>query len=99
MSNPLVPLEDCSILPYRPVPYATIANAINTLARPSQGWLRAVFEKPFGSDYDSALKMADDLSNSLTEKEIYRIDHYLGKQALQGIPELFAKNHDVWVVS
>ena len=38
--------------------------------------------------------MADDLSNSLTEKEIYRIDHYLGKQALQGIPELFAKNHD-----
>ena len=77
-----------------PSAYATIANAINTLARPSQGWLRAVFEKPFGSDYDSALKMADDLSNSLTEKEIYRIDHYLGKQALQGIPELFAKNQD-----
>ena len=77
-----------------PSAYATIANAINTLARPSQGWLRAVFEKPFGSDYDSALKMADDLSNSLTENEIYRIDHYLGKQALQGIPELFAKNHD-----
>ena len=77
-----------------PSAYATIANAINTLARPSQGWLRAVFEKPFGSDYDSALKMADDLSKALTEKEIYRIDHYLGKQALQGIPELFAQNRD-----
>jgi len=77
-----------------PSAYASIANAINTLSRPSQGWLRVVFEKPFGSDYDSALKMADDLSSALTESEIYRIDHYLGKQALQGLPGFLSQNRE-----
>lgn len=77
-----------------PSAYASIADAINTYSRPSQGWLRVVFEKPFGSDYDSALKMANDLSSSLQEHEIYRIDHYLGKQALQGIPSFLSRNRE-----
>lgn len=43
-----------------------------------KGWTRVVLEKPFGSDYDSALDLVQRLSEFLREEEIYRIDHYLG---------------------
>lgn len=42
-------------------------------------------EKPFGSDYNSAQDMAGDLAEFLTEEEIYRVDHYLGKRGVQQI--------------
>lgn len=77
-----------------PSAYASIARAIHESARPSQGWLRVIFEKPFGSDYDSAKIMADNLSQYLREDEIYRIDHYLGKQALQGFATFLSANAD-----
>jgi glucose-6-phosphate 1-dehydrogenase len=37
------------------------------------------FEKPFGSDLPSATEQAADLGGALTEDQIYRVDHYLGK--------------------
>eukprot|EP00940_MAST-03C_sp_MAST-3C-sp2_P003407 g3407.t1 len=78
-----------------PSAYASIAGSIDTMARPSgSGWLRVIFEKPFGSDFDSAEIMAKDLAASLKEDEIYRIDHYLGKQALQGLPLFMRANKD-----
>ncbi len=48
-------------------------------------WRRVVIEKPFGSDLDSARALNRDLMKTLSEKQIYRIDHYLGKETVQNI--------------
>lgn len=61
--------------------YADIADKINSSCRPTSGaWLRVVLEKPFGHDFRSAQVLASQLGNSLKDEEMYRIDHYLGKQ-------------------
>jgi glucose-6-phosphate 1-dehydrogenase len=49
------------------------------------GWRRLVIEKPFGTDFDSAQKLNDELREVFEEEEIYRIDHYLGKEMVQNI--------------
>ena len=48
-------------------------------------WRRVIIEKPFGRDYDSARKLNADIRSVLDEKQIYRIDHYLGKETVQNI--------------
>src|SRR5262249_14161154 len=48
-------------------------------------WLRMVFEKPFGHDLQSAVKLSKRLRQLLAESQIYRIDHYLGKETVQNI--------------
>jgi glucose-6-phosphate 1-dehydrogenase len=48
-------------------------------------WRRVVIEKPFGNDLDSAQALNRDLKNVLQENQIYRIDHYLGKETVQNI--------------
>ena len=48
-------------------------------------WLRVVIEKPFGHDLASAQQLAHDLGSLLDESQIYRIDHYLGKETVQNI--------------
>lgn len=50
-----------------------------------QGWQRVVVEKPFGHDLASAQKLNSDLTRFAHEKQIYRIDHYLGKETVQNI--------------
>jgi glucose-6-phosphate 1-dehydrogenase len=49
------------------------------------GWRRVIIEKPFGRDYESARTLNHDIQQCLTEKQIYRIDHYLGKETVQNI--------------
>ncbi len=46
---------------------------------------RVVIEKPFGHDFDSAVALNDKLSELLDEDQIYRIDHYLGKEPVMDI--------------
>lgn len=48
-------------------------------------WRRIVFEKPFGNDLQSARELNQKIKKVLTEKQIYRIDHYLGKETVQNI--------------
>ncbi|HMG71935.1 MAG TPA: glucose-6-phosphate dehydrogenase [Pyrinomonadaceae bacterium] len=48
-------------------------------------WRRIVIEKPFGRDLDSARKLNQELKEVLNESQIYRIDHYLGKETVQNI--------------
>ncbi|MGQ0685565.1 glucose-6-phosphate dehydrogenase [Bradyrhizobium sp.] len=48
-------------------------------------WRRLVVEKPFGTDLASARALNGELLNLLTEHQIYRIDHYLGKETVQNI--------------
>ncbi|MBI5388771.1 glucose-6-phosphate dehydrogenase [Candidatus Woesearchaeota archaeon] len=50
-----------------------------------KGWHRVVFEKPFGFDRASAQKLNDNISTLFKERDIYRIDHYLGKELIQNI--------------
>ncbi len=48
-------------------------------------WRRVVIEKPFGQDLESAKTLNRDIKSVLPEKQIYRIDHYLGKETVQNI--------------
>lgn len=54
-------------------------------AQDDQHWRRAVIEKPFGRDLESAQKLNRDIKQILKEDQIYRIDHYLGKETVQNI--------------
>jgi len=53
--------------------------------RRGQAWSRVIIEKPFGTDLDSARKLNADITAILDESQIYRIDHYLGKETVQNI--------------
>jgi glucose-6-phosphate 1-dehydrogenase len=55
------------------------------LVNEETGWRRAIIEKPFGRDYDTACKLNKEVREVLAEKQIYRIDHYLGKETVQNI--------------
>lgn len=48
-------------------------------------WRRVIIEKPFGTDYDSARSLNRQIKAVLAENQIYRIDHYLGKETVQNI--------------
>ncbi|WP_246067117.1 glucose-6-phosphate dehydrogenase [Paenibacillus koleovorans] len=50
-----------------------------------QGWNRLVIEKPFGYDLASAQQLNDQIRQVFREEEVYRIDHYLGKEMVQNI--------------
>jgi glucose-6-phosphate 1-dehydrogenase len=55
------------------------------LARPEGGWTRIVVEKPFGRDLRSAQELNDLLTGVFQEEQVYRIDHYLGKETVQNL--------------
>ncbi|BAY10540.1 glucose-6-phosphate dehydrogenase [Calothrix sp. NIES-2098] len=56
------------------------------LSREEHGhWRRVIIEKPFGHDLDSARALNKNISSVLAENQIYRIDHYLGKETVQNI--------------
>jgi glucose-6-phosphate 1-dehydrogenase len=48
-------------------------------------WRRVIIEKPFGRDYESACALNLEIKKVLQERQIYRIDHYLGKETVQNI--------------
>lgn len=48
-------------------------------------WSRIIIEKPFGEDTESAMKLQQELVRYLDESQVYRIDHYLGKETVQNL--------------
>lgn len=48
-------------------------------------WRRVIIEKPFGRDLESAKALNNEIKHVLAEKQIYRIDHYLGKETVQNL--------------
>lgn len=50
-----------------------------------RGWNRIIVEKPFGRDLQSSEELSSHLSSLFTEEQIYRIDHYLGKEMVQNL--------------
>ncbi len=67
--------------------YTTIAAGLEQqgLTDQTQGFRRVVIEKPFGMDLKSAQQLNQELQEVLDESQIYRIDHYLGKESVQNL--------------
>jgi glucose-6-phosphate 1-dehydrogenase len=75
------------LLHYLAVPPAAFESIVGTL---SQAHLngpesRVILEKPFGHDYESAVELNDTLHKAFDDSQIFRIDHFLGKEAVQNI--------------
>ena len=72
---------------YFAVPPTAIPSLVEELGerRTSEGWTRLVIEKPFGWDLGSARELNELLRPHFTEEEIFRIDHYLGKETVQNM--------------
>jgi glucose-6-phosphate 1-dehydrogenase len=71
-----------------PSAFASIVQALGNLGltnEASGNFARVIVEKPFGSSLSSAHHLNDELQAVLKEKQIYRIDHYLGKETVQNI--------------
>ena len=75
---------------YMATPPGVFPNIIDLLGLTDQlteynGWRRVVIEKPFGTDLESARSLNEQIHKTLGERQIYRIDHYLGKETVQNI--------------
>jgi glucose-6-phosphate 1-dehydrogenase len=82
-------IDGCYIF-YLAVPpflYTTIIERLGAsgLSCPAKPQFRLVVEKPFGSDLKSAVELNDKIHRCFDESQIYRIDHYLGKETVQNI--------------
>lgn len=68
-----------------PTLFVPSASALKAAAMNHSGWSRFIVEKPFGADLESFEVLNNNISALLEEKEIYRIDHYIGKEAVQNL--------------
>ena len=62
----------------------TIAKGLGKRRR-TRGWVRLIVEKPFGHDLVSARELTKLISRNFAEEEVFRIDHYLGKETVQNM--------------
>jgi glucose-6-phosphate 1-dehydrogenase len=72
---------------YLAVPPTVFEALVHQLGerRGAEGWTRLIVEKPFGYDLDSAQQLNEKLHEYFSEEEIFRIDHYLGKETVQNV--------------
>lgn len=82
--------ETANRLYYMALPPTLFPTIIENLGLSNQlrengGWRRVVLEKPFGTDLESAITLNKQVHKALNENQIYRIDHYLGKETVQNI--------------
>ncbi|XP_054905636.1 glucose-6-phosphate 1-dehydrogenase-like isoform X2 [Poeciliopsis prolifica] len=68
-----------------PTVYHQVSTNIRNHCMSCKGWNRVIFEKPFGHDLQSSQELSAHLSNLFREDQIYRIDHYLGKEMVQNL--------------
>ncbi|MBC7462905.1 MAG: glucose-6-phosphate dehydrogenase [Actinobacteria bacterium] len=80
-------LKECSLpviyLAIAPDMFATVTQGLADVGITTNA--RLVVEKPFGRDYQSAIELDDALKKILPEDQIYRIDHYLGKESVEDL--------------
>lgn len=70
-----------------------VRSASRTASLPSgSGWTRFIVEKPFGRDYESSAELTRTLKMYLKEEQIFRIDHYLGKELVENLSVLRFSN-------
>jgi glucose-6-phosphate 1-dehydrogenase len=81
---------------YLAVPPNVLAPLVGQIGKrrrePGQGWTRLIVEKPFGRDRISADELNAELGQWFEEREIFRIDHYLGKETVQNMLALRFSN-------
>jgi glucose-6-phosphate 1-dehydrogenase len=67
--------------------FADIVHRLGShgMAKPEVGTVRVIIEKPFGHDLESAKELNDDVNTVFGENQIFRIDHYLGKETVQNV--------------
>ena len=72
---------------YLAVPPSAIATLVREIGerRATDGWARLIVEKPFGQDLASARRLNEEIRRNFAENEIFRIDHYLGKETVQNM--------------
>ena len=72
---------------YLAVPPDAISTLLHEIGerRSTEGWTRVIIEKPFGHDLASAQELNEEVKRHFSEKEIFRIDHYLGKETVQNL--------------
>jgi glucose-6-phosphate 1-dehydrogenase len=73
---------------YLAVPPGAIGTLVEELGSrrgERDGWTRVIVEKPFGTDRKSARSLNEEIHRYFEEREIYRIDHYLGKETVQNL--------------
>src|SRR5271165_1603954 len=74
-------------LSIQPSYYQTVVERLGSanLQQADKAWRRVIIEKPFGHDRASARELDTAIHNVFPEKQVYRIDHYLGKETVQNI--------------
>ncbi|MCP5299338.1 MAG: glucose-6-phosphate dehydrogenase [Chromatiaceae bacterium] len=74
-------------LSIRPAEFGVVTESLSRagLLKEDNGWRRVVIEKPFGYDLESAQALQIRLARFLDEHQIYRIDHYLGKETVRNV--------------
>lgn len=65
--------------------FAPVTKLIKDVLMAPNGWSRVIIEKPFGHDFDSSAQLSQHLASLFKEEELYRIDHYLGKEMVQNL--------------
>ena len=79
------------VLYYLAIPPTVYANVVEHLGtsglsvKPAQGWRRIIVEKPFGTDLTSARELNRLIHRHFDEAQVFRIDHYLGKETVQNL--------------
>ena len=82
---------------YLAIPPSVMQGTVEQIGRhrSGSGWLRLIVEKPFGRDADSARQLNRMLAEHFEEREIYRIDHYLGKETVQNMLGAAVRQRDL----
>lgn len=68
-----------------PSVFVQVSKSIHSASFTKSGWNRIIVEKPFGRDLDSSNQLQKELGSLFSEDQVYRIDHYLGKEMVQNL--------------
>jgi glucose-6-phosphate 1-dehydrogenase len=84
-----------------PLLYADVVRQLGDagLNRSDQGRVGLIIEKPFGHDLESARRLNNEISHYFRENQVFRMDHYLGKETVQNILAFRFANfifHEIW---
>jgi glucose-6-phosphate 1-dehydrogenase len=80
--------EEVNRIYYLSIPpsvFLDVTHAIGKSGRSKKGWTRVVIEKPFGKDIQTYEKLSKEINSVFKDKEIYRMDHYIGKEVVQNL--------------
>lgn len=75
-----------------PSVFKPVTSMLKAACMAPQGWTRVIVEKPFGKDLASSDDLSQHLQKLFSEEQLYRIDHYLGKEMVQNLISLRFSN-------